>query len=297
MRGSILLAFIALPGAAICDGELKPKDSKLRYRISAFFTADSNIERDDKPVSSIGKVLVFGVTYKNPIPKPNFVLDYEIGRHDFTNSSTYDRVSHQLSAEYSRKLSRLWEATVDAEISLKGSNEDRELFDQYLVKPGIEYRLNDDTRLLFEQAFRRRTYEDPNESSANTYSQLTLKRRLGDGKRVALAVRKETNNAETNKYDFERTSYALVYQQELSKKSRLELEARLKYRDYDSRTIKKRNDPLRRDRNLILSALYESTITDNWLWSLEFRYEKRDSNELDKKFNETRFILGFTHRW
>jgi hypothetical protein len=277
--------------------ELKLKDQKLTYRLSSFFTADSNIERDDKPTSSFGTAYSFGVTYKNPIPRPTFVVDYEVASHQFSHSSTYDRISHQLSAEYAKKASDLWTPGIDAEVSLKGSNEDREIFDQYMLKPNVDYRLNDSTRLSFEQAFRRRIYPDPDQSAANIYSELTLRRKLGKGRRVDLSARREWNNAEQDRYDFDRTTYAIDYQEDLSKSSRVTLEARTKLRDYTSRTIKKPTDPLRKDKNLILSALYESALTDSLLFSFEFRFEKRDSNEKGKPFDENRVTVGFTYRW
>ena len=298
MKALSLLALTALPVIAASDQpELKWKDQKITYRAGLFFTADSNIERDDKPTSSFGSTLMAGLTYKNPIPKPTLTIDYEIARHEFSHSSTYDRVSQQLSAEYSKRASALWEPFIDAEISIKGSNEDREIFDQYLLKPGVSYEVNDATRLMLEQAFRRRIYDDDGQSAANMYTELTLRRKLGKGRRIDASARREKNDANDARYDFDRASYALEYQQDLSKRSHVSLEARVKLKDYTSRTIKKPTDPLRRDKNLIFTALYESALTDNLIFSFEYRFEKRDSNEKGKPFDENRFTVGFTHRW
>lgn len=298
MKSLLICALASFPVMALCgQQELKWKDQKLTYRAGLFFTLDSNIERDDRPTSSFGSSLFAGLTYKNPIPKPTLTLDYELARHEFSHSSTWDRVSQQLAVEYSKKASDLWEPFVQAEISLKGSSEDREIFDQYLIKPGVTYEIDGATRLVLEQAFRRRIYDDNAQTAANSYTELTLRRRIAKGRRLDLSARREQNNANDSRYDFDRTSYAVEYQQDLSKASRLTLEARVKLKDYTSRTIKKPTDPLRRDNNLIFTALYENALSDNWIFSFEFRFEGRDSNEIGKPFDENRFTIGLTHRW
>ena len=274
---------------------LKDPSTAWVAKVSADLVYDTNIERDDTSQHSIGRILAVGLRYRKERKHDALFGAYDAALHEYSNSDTYDRTSHQIALGYSRELNKKWDFEIEGEVSFKGSNDDRELFDQRSIKASLKYSLTKQMDLIFEQGYRDRSYTDAGEDANNIYSELTWRKDLDKDRRLEFSARTESNIAFDRKYDFRRLTYGADYRQQISRADQIEIEARYRFRNYAFREGD--GSALRSDKNFIFGVTYDRALTDNWILSLGYRYEKRHSNDSDKLFDESRFIIGLTHRW
>src|ERR1051325_10557962 len=102
---------------------------------------DTNITHDEQQVSAFGLVPSFGFHFRDNPERPSLEVDYEVAVHRYNNTDEFDRVSHNLTAEYRKQLVKRLYAKTTTEISLKGSSEDREINNNYIVEEQLQYRL------------------------------------------------------------------------------------------------------------------------------------------------------------
>ena len=169
---------------------------------------DTNINHDLVGVSSYGLVPSLGVHFQNSVEKPTFEIEYEVAAHNYTNSEEWDRVSQNLVVSYRKHLFGGWSTRTESEITLKGSSEDRELNNQYLLGQQLEYRINSNSRLQLVAAYR--VKRDPIDSGSNAidpYAGIKFIQKLPGDKRWALSYRYDKNRSWDPKNRYIRWAY------------------------------------------------------------------------------------------
>lgn len=268
------------------------------FTFNNLYLFDDNINHSlDDPHETRGAVFGLQIDWKAPAAKPNFEISYEIARH-FHTADEWDRLSHDARVAWDQRLSKRWYLQAVGEVSLKGSTEDRDISDQYIFSPRLEYRFTRETRLRAYGAYRRREFDDdPTRNANNSYAGIEYVYR-GGVRRADLGFRYEVNRADSNRHHYTRWSYYADYTIPVGRGNRLTLEADYRPRRYDVRRVRVRDHrELRFDKNWILSAEAGHLLFRTLEIFAGYRFETRSSNDLDKRFNEHSIFAGLAYRF
>jgi hypothetical protein len=274
---------------------------RLWFTMSLSSVFDTNVEDDETGVNSFGLVPSLGVHFRNDAEKPSFEADYEVGFHRYTNTQKYDRVSHNLTASYRLQLSRRWQARTNGEISLKGSSEDRDVNNQYVLEQELHYRVNPSNRLRLFGAYRVKRYplEDVGKNAVDPYFGARFDQKLKGGRGWEVIYRYDKNRSQDPKDFYVRRTYGAQFTTPLSRERRdlLTLDVRFAPRLY-ARQVKVDGERVpRRDRRWTADFLYERPLRQDVRMALNYRYETRGSNDPEKNFDSHLFGASFSFDW
>ena len=275
------------------------------WRRRLWFTAtlatvfDTNIDHDPQGVSSFGLVPSLGVHFQNSVEKPSFEIEYEIAAHNYTNSDEWDRVSHNLAMSYRKHLFGGWSTRTEGELTLKGSSEDRELNNQYILSQQLEYRLNANSRLQLVAAYR--VKRDPHDSGSNAidpYAGVRFIQKLAGERRWVLSYRYDKNRSWDLKNRYVRWAYETEFSTPIvNHRNRLSFDLTYKPRLY-GRTVKVDGERVpRRDERWIFETQFERALRPDLRMVFVYRFERRDSNDPDKDFQSNQAGVALTYRW
>jgi len=274
-----------------------PPDPWLFYSTSTVLF-DTNINHDQTEESSFARIFGLGAVYRRSLKSTDYEVIYEINHHEHT-VNRWDRYSHYLRASAERPLSQKWSLEMIAEMNLKGSIDDADLSDEYLLLPRLAYNINKQDRLRFFAVYRLRKYPDQAERDAiNRYAGVQFRHKFKGGRALEFGYRYELNNAEGPRYDYLRRTYDVEFTTPLSRRDNLQLEAKLRPRDYDARLVDVGNENvLREDRTWMLTANLVHTLSKHRDLNLYYKYETQGSNDPDKEYGSHLIAVSLIQRW
>ena len=260
---------------------------------------DTNINHDPRGVRSFGLVPILGVHFQNSVEKPSFEMEYEVAAHSYTNSEEWDRVSHNLVMSYRKHLFGGWSTRAESEITIKGSTEDRELNNQYVLRQQLEYRLNENSRLQLVGAYRvKRDPLDGGSNAIDPYAGVRFIQKLAGDKRLALSYRYDKNRSWDPKNRYIRWAYETEFSMPIiDRRSRVSFDLTYKPRLY-GRTVRVDGERVpRRDDRWIFETQFERVLRSDLRMVFVYRFERRDSNDPDKDFQSNQVGFALTYRW
>jgi hypothetical protein len=269
--------------------------------IGTFF--DSNITHDEEGVKSFGVVPSFGVHFRDNVEKPSFEANYEVGFHRYSGTNEYNRLSHSVEVSYRRQLAKKLYARTTGEISLKGSSEDREVNNNYVLEQQLQYRFTPSFRVAALAAYRVKRYE-PIEQGSNaidSYVGAKVEKRFAGERRFELEYRYDHNRTQDPRDRYLRRTYTAEFSTPLAFRRHDALLFQLRYspRAYTRRLIKLANGERvgRMDHRWVFDVTYERALRPNLLMAASYGFEKRLSNDDDKLFTSHQFGLTFNFDW
>lgn len=277
-----------------------------RYWLYATLSSgfDSNIDHDENNVQSFGMVPSLGFHFQDSLEKPTFEFDYEMARHRYTNTSRWDRTSHRARASYERGLTDFLRAETTGELSIKGSSEDRELNDQYVLRQELKLRASRSRRFNLFAAYRLKRYDvDPGRNAIDPYVGASFEQRFSGGRSVEIGYRYDKNRSSNPRNRYIRWTYGAEFRTPFLGPDRL-LFIEVKYRpQLYARTIEIEDvdgddhDVTRRDRRWIVGASWVRPVNKRFDIGFRYNFEMRRSNDVEKNFNS--HLGGFTlsYRW
>ena len=283
----------------------KEEGQKSRRRVWLFASLstlfDSNVEHDERRLRSFGLVPSFGFHFQDDAEKPSFEAEYEVGLHRYTRTDSFDRVSHYLTAAYRKRLPRGFSSRTTGEVSLKGSSEDRDVNNQYSLEQQLQYRLRPSVRLSAFAAYRLKRYPlvDAGKNAIDPYVGGRVAQELAGGREWQFTYRYDKNRSQDVKDRYVRRTYEAQFSTPLfrSRRDLLTLEARYSPRLY-ARQIKVEGVRVpRRDTRRVFEADYERPLARDVRLGLSYQFEKRDSNDPEKKFNSHLVGVTFGFEW
>lgn len=291
-----LVVTATVVGQSDTDGK-----TKQRWWISAGLAAvyETNFTHDEQAVGSFGLVPSFGVHFRDNAERPSFEAEYEIGLHRYTNTDEFDRVSQNLSAAYRKRLWRGFYSRTTTEASLKGSSEDREINNNYVMEQQLQYRFVTNTRVAVFAAYRLKRYPllDRDSNSIDSYAGAKIEQRFVGDRRVEFTYKYDHNRAWNPRNNYIRRSYTVEFDTPLSLRRRDFLFTKFRYspRDYQNRLTRVNGvrEP-RHDDRWMMELVYERALKSELTVSAAYQYEKRNSNDIDKRFSSNVFALRFT---
>jgi hypothetical protein len=255
-------------------------------------------------VRSFGLVPSVGVHFQSSLEKPIFELDYEAAYHSYTNTSRWDRTSHKARASYERRFGRHFASETTAEVTVKGSSEDRELSNQYAVGQEFELRATRSRRFKVFGAYRLKRYpDDPGWNSINPYVGGAFEQRFAGGRSLEVSYHYDKNRSWSHRNRYIRWTYGADFKTPfLRPDAVLTFEAKYRPQLY-ARTIEIEDedgddhDVTRRDRRWLAGALWQRPLNENLLVGFGYRFEARRSNDVEKNFNSHLAGVTFTYHW
>jgi hypothetical protein len=194
---------------------------------------DTNITHDEQQVGSFGLVPSFGVHFRDNAEHPSFQADYEVALHRYNHTDEFDRLSQSLTAEYRKQLVKRLYSKTTTEISLKGSSEDREINNNYILEQQLQYRLPFNTRVAGFAAYRLKRYPliEQDSNSIDSYVGAKVEQRFS-GRPAGLSslIVTITIRAWDPRNNYIRRTYSLEFQTPLSIKRRDSLSAEMRLR-------------------------------------------------------------------
>ena len=285
------------------SSRLVREEDRLRRRwwismsLDAMF--DTNITHDERQVGAFGLVPSFGFHFRDNAERPSFEADYEVALHRYNNTDEFDRVSHNLNAVYRRQLAKRLYSKTTTEISLKGSSEDREINNNYIIEQQLQYRFPTNTRVAGLAAYRLKRYPivDQDSNSIDSYVGARIEQRFRGDRRLELGYRYDHNRAWGPRNNYIRRTFTAEFQTPLSLRRRDSLVAEFRYspRDYQNRLTRVNGIRVpRHDDRWVFDVTYERLIRPNLSMAVDYQFEKRNSNDADKRFTSNVFGLRFT---
>jgi len=284
------------------DRTLRTED-RLRRRwwvsMSLASVFDTNITHDERQVGSFGLVPSFGFHFRDNAERPSFEADYEVALHRYTNTDEFDRLSHNLTAVYRRQVAKRFYSKTTTEMSLKGSSEDRDINNNYILEQQLQYRLPFNTRVAGFAAYRLKRYPlvEQDSNAIDSYVGAKVEQRLSGERRVELTYRYDHNRAWDPRNNYIRRTYTLEFETPLSLRRRDSLGAEFRYspRDYQNRTTRVNGVRVpRHDDRWVFDVTYTRLLHPDLSMVVFYQYEKRNSNDIDKRFTSNVFGLTFT---
>lgn len=255
------------------------------YTLQVGNVFNSNINQDETNIKSFGVIPGFGIAYRSSAKHPLFRFNYEVGLHRYTNTDTWDRTSHFLETNFEKRFLKRFAAETQGVVSLKGSNEDRELADQYLIEEQIKYRINKENRFRVYAAYRIKRYrDDPGRNTIDPY--IGAKYQLQHWNRSwTVGYRYDKSRSVNPRHRYIRWIYSGEFTTPLpGNYGALTLGARLQSKMY-ARLI--RVDGMRvprQDQKWIFSGFWNRKLGPHIEAGLLYVFEWQSSNQADKRF-------------
>lgn len=266
--------------------------------LSHWTVFDSNIDHELLATRDVGMVFGIGLGWKGRTRRSRIELDYGLAGHRYRTTDAWNRVSHHVLASFQPRGVRWLGLETVGEVSLKGSTEDRELGNQYQLVQRLEPRLARGTSIRLDGALRLKRYaEDGQRNATNRYLEAELRQRLG-GARLDLGSRREINDAVGARNRYTRWIHQAALRLSMGGGDELELAMKVKSQRYPERLVKVNGVSVpRQDQRLVPSLSWAFGLTDRLGLRLEYKFERRTSNDPGKEFAAHLVALGFTCRW
>ena len=283
-------------------------DAKPGQRLTVFTSLyngyDSNIDHDLEPIRSVGVVYGGGVRFRNRPKDPVFWVSYEIANHHYTNTDKWDRVSQSILAAYNVAFSDKWQLQNLGEISFKGSSEDRELSDNFVFRPLLQYRMTKNNRFNFfvAQRFKRFDEVDQARNANNKFLGVGYERELGKHE-LEFTYKYEKNNGESDRNDYVRSTYAIEYKMPFLKRTVAEFGFKARPTRFFHRfaEIEVDNGPdidvPRRDTKWNFTVEFAIPLSNHLELVPTYEYEWRTSNDPEEVYHAHLPALTLNYVW
>jgi hypothetical protein len=298
-----VLALAALLAASAGGADDRPPDQAgARWSLEAGQSGvyDSNIDHDTPARADYGVVFMGAAAWQNRLARPSLSLRYEAALHRYADSPRWNRLSQRGEASFEKRLSKRWTSETRGEVSLKGSSEDRELSNQYTLLQEVYFRVLRGLELRAYGQARLKRYPAPDQDrdATNTYAGTALRARLGPA-RLEVGSRYEDNAARADRRDYQRWVHAAELAAPLGGRDVLDVELKLYDQQYPSRPVgdgPAEGHP-RLDRRLVASVAWAHRFREDLGFEVEYKHDRRTSNEPDKGFDAHQVGLSFLYRF
>jgi hypothetical protein len=262
---------------------------------------DSNINHDEDHVESVGVIYGAGARYRSDA----FVVEYEIASHNYSHTDKWDRISHDFTGAFQYPISNAFELQLQGEASFLGSSEDRELSNQYIVKPVLNYRMSKRYQIDFFGAARLKRFpneEDQGRNASDPFAGAEFEADFGHHA-FQVSYRYERNMSDDPKYEFTRSVYGIDYVFDFSRSNRLALEFDYKPQHYVYRLVEidipdaPDIEFLRRDVKYKLGVDFRILVGNHFQIEPVYEYEWRTSNDPDKHYTAHQPSLLLRYVW
>jgi hypothetical protein len=280
--------------------QIQTPPQKLIPFVSASTIFDTNIDHDATDLDSYGVVFGAGGIFKNDPIRPTFEAQYLAGIHQYANTDRWDRISHYVRAAWDRRFTRQVRFEPVAEMSIQGSSEDRDLSNQFVLSPRLEYRFTPELRVRGLVVWRVRRYEDtPDRNAFNRYGGVELLGRPQSGPSWSVGGRYELNATESARQRYLRWTWYGDLSAPVGTRDRLELEVYYRSRHYPFRFVDVRGGPdvLREDVRVEPEVIWLHALDDRRELRIGYAFSGQYSNDVRRDYLSHQLLFGVLNRW
>lgn len=259
---------------------------------------ESNVNRDREDLDALGMSLGAGLVFVDNPRKPTLEATYQAGFHRYSGTNRWNRISHFARVSWERSVARDWTVDVAGEMALKGSAEDRELGDQYLVTPRVEFKLDSLFRVRAFATYRLRRYPtDPGRNATNRYVGGELLGRPSGGARWEVGGRVEENATIEARRTYHRYTVYGGWEQPVGRRSRIETGLKVRLQRYPNRLVDIDGGPdvPRRDVRVEPEVSWVRMLGRSEL-RVTYGYERRTSNDPSRGYGAHAVAISITAR-
>ena len=292
-----IAAFVLVSRQATAQETLPPKPA-LSFSAGVSLVWDSNIDRNQAEISDWGTIPVFGIQWVKTSGVHKFGLGYEGASHNYDDSPQWNRYSQQVNGLWEVNWSRRWRSQTLVELTFKGSSDDRALSNRYSLVERLDYDITERLNGRIYAAWQLRANNvDPGRDGDDPYAGITLTQKLGKDHEIDFDVRFQDYRAEALRNRYKKTSYSVQYKGKLGEANALAIE--LKYRDqYYERLIDIGGELVRRQDDRFLASLsWTHRFAARWQGSMNYEFERRESNDPDKEYDGHYVGTTLLYRW
>lgn len=260
---------------------------------------DTNIDHNADNLESYGAVPAAQLRYRQAMGRSKLMVMYLVGVHSYTRTNRWDRVSHQFKAAFEPGLSSHLRAETVADLSFKGSSEDRDISNQFQLSHTFEYRFDRNHRVQAFGTFRLKRFPGARKNNAfKPNTGLRYEQRFPSGQRWEAGARYEIKRVESPRSNYYRWTFDVEYRTPyLWRHNQLILKAKVKRKFYWTRLIKVDGDrTLRRDRRWTLGAEWRHKFSGDIQTSVGYQFEVRTSNDARKFYRAHFFDLSVAYK-
>lgn len=260
---------------------------------------DSNIEHDRNDLASYGFIGGVAARYQSRKVRAPLVATYTVAKHSYTQVNEWDRVSQDLNVAASRRFNPRVTFETIGEISLKGSSEDRDIGDQYIVLPRLNYRLRPSERLRAYGVYRIKRYDIATDRNAvNRYGGLEFRQNVGKGGQWETGYRYETNSAQAERQSYTRRTYDTQYTANLPGRNQINGELKYRTQRYDKRAIVIDGQARpRMDHRFQPSISLTHLLSQRAELDVNYDFENRTSNDPKRGYRDHLVMVSTQYRW
>jgi hypothetical protein len=263
-----------------------------------FTTFDSNFDHEPIGTKSVGLIPSVEAGYQLQKDRHRLQFQYTIGVPRYSNFSEYNRRGQYFKSAYRYTIGKGWSTETELEALLKGTNEDRELNNQYIVTQKLNYRVTKKDKLGLYGAFRlKRDSVDPNQNAKNPQIGIKYTRQLTKKMEVYGGFRYDSNIARGLRQRYIRKTYSAGADIALTKNDAIGIEFRYAPRLYGRLIEVNGADVPRSDKKSTLDINWKHAFSSRFGIETNYQFEKRTSNDVDKIYNNHQFVISFYYRW
>jgi len=281
----------------------EPEGGGIQFDGEALLTNvyESNIDHSSEALSSVGLVPALHLRLRDRPQVTRFTFDYVLARHAYTNTERWDRTSHLFSLAYEVEPVNDLTSETEAEVSFRGSSEDRDLANQYQVRQTFEAKLSQMHRVEMYGTLRYKTIPlDPEGNAFKPNIGLGYQQRWPGGIRWEIGARWEANREALERGNYNRVTYtAEIRVPVFAGRDYIEFEVRRKSKQYTARFAEDESgdatDQLRQDRKWTAGLSWRHTFAGHVTAAFGVEVERRTSNVPDKPYTASALVIGLTY--
>lgn len=295
--------------ASHAGGKKKAKDSdqaekrsqnsrRLSIHSSISGILDSNLYRSEDAVLAQGTIAAGGVRFRSSPSRPAFQLHYEAAFHSYQQAEEWNRLSHSFRTSLAHQIGSNVTIEAAGEASIKGTSEDRELGDLYVISPRMEFRMSRANRLRLIGAYRLKRLQDataPDEG--NRYAEVEFRQKI-DEQRWQVEYRIEANESANPRREYKRWTFGTGYNTRIGAQDEVAVGIKYRAQTYPGRVLEiKKTDVPRQDHRWIPSLSWMHSFPLGFATIMEYRFETRSSNDPGKRYDAHMFTVTAKHAW
>ena len=264
----------------------RPLPSNVKVDLQFASIYDSNVDHSDEPDQAYGLVPAAKVTLRSSSKNPLFTGAYVIARHNYPDAERWTRTSHMGTIDFEPEPNDWFRPSTSAEISIRGSSEDRDVSNQYRIEQDLEFRLTRDYRLsVYGDLIWKKIPDSPIDDAFKPRVGAAFERRGDDGSQWELDIRREWNEEKEARGEYDRWKIETSYRFPLTKSVLAQAEVEYRRKTYRDRFIEiEEEEFLRKDNRWTLGAFVAKRFRYGVVVEVGYRYETNDSNDPDKLY-------------
>jgi GT2 family glycosyltransferase len=280
--GCVLVMLTASAGPATGQSPPRPDPHRpspnLYIALSLASIYDSNLDYIPNALPSYGALAGVDARFLSRPDRPALRLDYSANVQSYSRTDRWDRISQRGRATLAARLGSAWTLDVLSSFALLGATEDRELVDELVVGPRLEYR-GAATSVLVSGGQQFRRDRDGGLDTKADFGAVELRGRLAGRHGWGTSYRYERMDSDDPGRRNIRSTYGAQYSRSLFTRGWLGIGLRYRAQQYPERMVRMEEQEVpRQDRGWQAYGTWVTSLRPGPEVLLQYRYESRQSN-------------------